>query len=386
MKKHSKFSASASSRWLECTASIGLYETLEKQESSAAAQEGTLAHDLAEYCFKKNITTRELKESMLDTFNSATFKGWELTNEMCDYVQIYLDYLNDYKFNDYWLEYKLDYTSWVPEGFGTADFISYDKETRTFHVIDLKYGKGKVEADNNTQLMLYALGTYQSLTHAVDEEPEFFELHIVQPRIDYIGSFKISTSELLEFGAFAKRRALEAINNPQYRPNAKSCQWCAFNDNCKALLNHTKEILRTEDFAGLESESNELSDSDIANLILNEKLITKFIENVKQRAQNRLESGENIDGVKLVRGRGMRKWVEEDTVVSTLGHILPESELFIKKLITLTEAEKLIGKKNFNSEYSDLYFKSDGALQVAHITDKRKEEKLIDINEEFKGI
>jgi len=386
MKKHSKFSASASSRWLECTASIGLYETLEKQESSAAAQEGTLAHDLAEYCFKKNTTTQELKESMLTTFNSATFKGWELTNEMCDYVQIYLDYLNDYKFDNYWLEYRLDYTNWIPEGFGTADFISYDKETRTFHVIDLKYGKGKVEVNNNTQLMLYALGTYQSLTNDIEEEPEFFELHIVQPRLDYIDSFKISTSDLLEFGAFAKRRALEALNNPQYRPNSKSCQWCSFNDNCKALLNRTKEILRTEDFIDLESESNELSDSDIANLILNEKLITKFIENVKQRAQNRLESGETIEGIKLVRGRGMRKWAEEDTVISALGQVLPENELYVKKLLTLTDAERLIGKKKFNSEYSDLYFKNDGALQVAHVTDKRKEEKLIDINEEFKGI
>jgi hypothetical protein len=70
MKKHSKFSASASSRWLECTASIGLYETLEKQESSAAAQEGTLAHDLAEYCFKTgNIPTKDLQQAMLDNLD-----------------------------------------------------------------------------------------------------------------------------------------------------------------------------------------------------------------------------------------------------------------------------------------------------------------------------
>ena len=208
-RAHALLSASSAHRWLVCTPSARLEEQF-PDTTSDAAKEGTLAHELAELKLRSYFYTVDFGKRKLNNAIKK-LKTQELWNdEMLNYTDDYLDYVKNIAlaFDDLpyaALERRVDFKEWVPDGFGTADCILIS--SNILHVIDFKYGKGvPVSAEQNPQMMLYALGAYGTyrMLYPIKE----IRMSIVQPRLTNGNSdFSIPLEKLLEFGDFVKRQA-----------------------------------------------------------------------------------------------------------------------------------------------------------------------------------
>ena len=188
---------------------------------------------------------------MSDKLNNASAKANEYLDmfedrEMADYVRVYVDYVNSLivDSDDFAIEQRVDYSDWVPGGFGTADAVVL--RGQTLHVIDLKYGMGvRVDAEENPQGMLYALGAYSCYSMITDIEDVV--ISIVQPRLDHISEWKINTRDLLKWAELAKQRA-EATQEPDAprQPGEKQCRFCKAKATCEALYDYTAKVLGSE--------------------------------------------------------------------------------------------------------------------------------------------
>lgn len=368
MTKHAKLSASGSATWLNCPASIKATEQIENK-TNIYAEEGTFAHAMAELCLKSgNNASHYLTHRIPQSVYGETYSDFIYDREMSNYVQVYLDYVRSFNI-PFKVEVRADYSKWVPEGFGTSDCIAYDESTKTLHVMDLKYGKGvRVSANDNTQGMLYALG---SLSHY--PKPDNVCIHIIQPRLDHIDTFDISYTDLMVFAKKASEQAENALSdNPTYNVGEKQCKWCRAKSTCKALANHTAETLLTK-FGNLTTgdiettEVDNLTDNQIRHILDNKALIEDFLKAIEAKVFEDLNSGKEFEGYKLVAGRSISKWV--DTAESSLKELLnDEDKLYKKSLITITEAKKLLDKDVIAS----LTYKPEGKPTLAKSSDKRK--------------
>lgn len=376
---HSKdFSASASARWLTCAASV-IEVRKYQNRSSSAAEEGTCAHELAQIGLDDNLGYVQLTEYLGKTLNDAP--AVKVDQEMIDYVWGYIEYCRSFE-GDHFVEIKVDYSPWAPNGFGTSDFIAIG-ETRGA-VVDLKYGKGiAVSAENNTQAMLYALGVYNEYDMLYDFDYSYvFELHIYQPRRDNFSVWEITVGEILDFGDKVKQRVADAnCDSPEYNPTEKGCLWCAHKVNCKALQTYTEETI------GSMFEDLSLPDPTSVNhsQVLKAKgLIESWLKAVEQHCFERLIDGETVDGFKLVEGRSVRKWGDEDRASLELSEQFDDDKLFTKKFLTVSQAEKLVGKAKFNTEYAELVIKPEGKPTLAAASDKRK--AITDVADDFEKL
>ena len=363
MAIHAKLSASGSARWLTCPASVRASANIESK-SSVFADEGTFAHAVAELCLNNKVNARHylinnIPQSVYDEISSDIIYDVE----MSEYVQIYLDYVRSFK-GDLYVEVRCDFSNIVPEGFGTSDVVIYEKETKTLRIIDLKYGKGvKVDALDNTQAMLYALGSINTLNADVEN----IVISIVQPRLDHIDEWVIKLSDLEYFARYASKQAELALSdNAPFNPSNKACKWCPIKSNCSALAKHTESVLLAK-FDNLDEIAEpDLLTNDRLKLILdNKSLIESFLSAVESKVFDELQRGNQFDGYKIVEGRSVRKWNElaEDKLNELAG-----DKAYKKSLITITEAEKLFGKE----ELKELTFKPQGKPTLALASDKRK--------------
>lgn len=377
-KAHAKiFSASNSSKWLNCPGSIEAENQFpEENKENTAAEEGTLAHELADMCLKLNMNAEEF----IDRTISCEYDGKVISKiidwEMANFVQEYLDYVRSFETNKTQLftEDRVSFENIIPkkfrngdDGFGTLDAAILDYDEKTLHIFDFKYGIGvKVEVEENTQGQLYALGLYNELKFLGDIEK--FIIHIVQPRKYYIGSWEISLKKLLEFGEFAKERAKMVVEkNPVRIPGEKQCQWCKAKNNCKALEKFTEETIAME-FDDLdekkEIDSNIISSERLKLILDNKDLVIKFLNSIEERAFEEIKNGNKIPGYKIVAGRSNRKWIEEAEEI--LKEKLKEKAYKEPALITITEAEKLMNKKEVN----ELTYKPEGNPKLVKESEK----------------
>lgn len=357
---HAKLSASGSSRWLNCPGSVKAEEGF-TDKGSAFAFEGTCAHELAELALTNNQHCSEWVGKQLVENNQHT-----VDHAMADYVQIYVDYVRQFS-GHHLYEVQVDFSDWVPDGFGTSDALIV--ADNVLHVIDLKYGKGvKVDAANNTQGMLYALG-------AIADYGDLFafdkiQITIVQPRLDHIDEWEITLPELLKWGEWVRQRAELALSdNAERLPGEKQCQWCKAKAVCPKLKAHTEKLILS-DFDDLELTSPErLTDAQLREALENKKLICGWLDAVESYVTNKLETGEHFDGFKLVAGRSLRQWINEDTAAEILQTELDE-KAFTKKLISPAQAEKALGKKRADV-LADLICKPEGKPTLAPESDPR---------------
>jgi hypothetical protein len=373
---HAKdFSASASARWLTCPASV--IETRKYQSTtSSAAEEGTCAHELGEIGLRDNLTQEQLSEYIGKTLTDAPTV--EVDKEMVEYVWGYIEYCRSFT-GDMFVEIQVDYSPWAENGFGTSDCIIIGENRGA--VIDLKYGKGiEVSAVDNSQAKLYALGTFNEYDFLYEFDKDYvFELHIYQPRISNYSTWEITVGELLEFGEEVKRKVAESMcDSPVYNPTEKGCLWCAHKANCVALQKHTEEVIGAM-FEDLSLPSPETV--DVQNVLKNKSLIESWLKAVEGVVFERLCNGEQVEGFKLVAGRSVRKWVDEKQAIEELSATQDEGKIFTKKFITLPQAEKLIGKADFNKEFGHLVIKPEGKPTLAPSSDKRS--SITDVTEEF---
>ena len=373
--QHAKLSASGSGKWLNCPGSVQAEENYPPQPSSPFAIEGSMAHEVADLCLKN--------EKDASFYVGKTVYKRTVEKEMATYVQEYLDYVRSYETSSSTLmtEERVDFSHIVSEGFGTLDAAVLNYDEGTCHIFDLKYGKGvKVDAYENTQAQLYAIGIEHELSGLFSEDITKYVLHIVQPRINNISSWEISLENLKKFAEWVEERADLALSGKGQRvPGEKQCQWCRAKGDCRALSDFTEALITGEfdDLDNLDSET--LSDDEKKAILDNKKLIESFLKAVEASIFSQLEQGEKFTGYKLVEGRSMRKWNDkaEFKLIQKLG-----DKAFSRKLIGIGAAEKELGK-DFTK---DLTVKPSGKIVLAPESDRRKAIESETIEDKFDKI
>lgn len=366
---HALLNASGASRWLNCPPSARLEEQF-PDSTSAAAAEGTLAHALGELKLQKYFTPMS---KMTFTKRHNKIKADPLyTKEMEDYTAEYLDYIKETALRypsqpTITIEKKVDFSSYAPEGFGTADCILISGDT--LHIIDLKYGKGvPVSAEKNPQMRLYALGALKEydFIYAINK----VEMVIFQPRLDNISVDGMEAETLLNWGnAFVKPLADLAYKGEGEFTPGDHCRFCRAKAVCRA-----RSVTNTalEDFKG--KLPPVLSNEEVGDLLLKAQDLAKWAEDLKEHALKMCLAGETVPGWKAVEGRSNRCFTDTDAAFKeiTAKGLAKEEVLYIRKPITLTETETLLGKKEFSAALSEFVIKPPGKPTLAKATDKRE--------------
>lgn len=373
-RAHALLSASGAHRWLNCTPSAKLEDEHGERKTSPYAAEGTLAHELSELYIKHDllecISDDEFETALEEIMAKDAFNP-----EMLEMASIYIDYckdqyieaLRDNKFAKIEIEQKLDLTEYIPESFGTADTVILSDGM--IEVIDLKYGKGvPVYAEYNKQLMLYGLGalTKYEIAYAVEQ----VKLTIVQPRLSNISSFIISVDELLEWAESELRpKARLAFSGEGELSAGEWCRFCSVKNKCKALYEKQLEIAKYEF-----KEPALLTDDEISDVLGRIPQLTEWANSISEYAKNKaLIEGKVWPGYKLVEGRSIRKWIDEDAAAKVILAIpgISEDQVYNTKLRGISDIEKLLGKKLFAEKLSEVVVKPQGAPTLVPESDKR---------------
>lgn len=361
-KKHALLGASSSARWLVCTPSARL-EAMFPDEQSPYAAEGTVAHDLAEAILRHKLEGK--KAPKLDDYSA------EMIEAVNRYVDICEEKVNEARARssdaEAMIEARLDFSRWVPEGFGTGDMVIV--ADGILEVIDLKYGKGvPVSAVENTQMRLYALGAYDVNEFLYDIKT--VRMTIVQPRLDSVSTDEMALEDLLDWGEDIKpiaQRAWDGIGE------CTPCDYCNF---CKAR--HTcRELADTclDTFYKNGGKLNQLlTDREVSDILGMKDLITKWIKGVYDFAYEKALSGEKQwPGYKLVEGTSRRTITDPEAAAKTLlDNGYKEEEIFKpRELEGITNLQKVLGKKGV-TEYLEAYIeKPEGKPTLVPESDKR---------------
>lgn len=380
-RAHALLSASASHRWLTCTPSVRLEEQF-PDSTSEYAEEGTLAHEIAELKLRKYFVEPMSQSTFTRRLNKM--KKHELfQDEMLRHTDTYLEYLQGltigFSYSPYVaVEKKLNYSSYAPEGFGTVDCLIIGGDT--LYITDFKYGKGvKVQADNNPQMKLYALGAYVEYSFLYPIKN--VHLAIIQPRLDSISEFTLSLDELLAWGEEIKPLAQKAFNGEGDFVPGEHCKFCKAKAQCRA---------RAEQYAALEDfnymKPPLISNDEVGQILEKAEHIESWIKALKEYALAECLKGNEIPNWKAVEGRTTRNYVDLDKAFSHLKENgIDEAILYDRVPLTVAKIEKELGKKEFKSllEEPGLIVKSAGKPALAPANDKRKSVSP-DASEDFK--
>lgn len=374
-RDHALLAASAANRWLNCTPSAKLEDAEGPRESSIYAEEGTLAHELGELYIRHDVLETIDDQVFSDRFDEI-MNNQLFSEEMLDVVPIYVDYcteqFNAAKANDAQsimdVEQKLDLTEYVPESFGTADCVVIGGNL--IEVIDYKHGKGvPVYAEWNKQLMLYGLGALRKYDMLFDIEE--VRLTIVQPRINNISSWQISVKELIDWAEteLAPAAKLAFAGDGELKAG-EWCKFCAVKNRCKALYQKNMELAKY-DF----QKPALLNDEEIADILKKTPALIEWANSIQEYAQDKaINQGKVWPGFKLVEGISRRKWLDEDAVAEAIFTKIPEAsedQVYDMKLKTITQIEKIFGKKTVAEQLSDVIVKPQGKPTLVPVSDKR---------------
>lgn len=366
-RMHAVLSASGAEKWLNCPPSARLEESY-TDTSSPYAKEGTLAHELAEFKARNYFIETLPKRTSTSKLNK--FKKDELyQNEMDEYTESYLEYIKEvamkYPSKPYIaLEKKIDFSKYVPDGYGTCDCILI--HGNDMHIIDFKYGKGvPVSAENNSQLMLYALGALEaySMLYQIDT----VHLSIFQPRIDNISCFEISAANLLSWAVGeVEPKAKLAYDGIGDFKAGEHCRFCKAQAQCRAKAESIISVFPVKEDPAL------LTDDEIGLILAKAKELVSWSNAVEDYALNAILSGKEIQGWKAVEGRSVRVFSDADKAFEKIVESgTPEEMLYERKPLSLSQIEKLLGKKEFESIVSSFVIKPQGKPTLAPSDDKR---------------
>ena len=361
---HATLSASGSHRWLECTPSAVL-ESRVPDQGSPYAMEGTIAHEIAA-C---TLLNEELPEGIGD---HPSF-----TQSMIDHAEEYRDHVmeqlaearKDDPVATLLVERRLDFSEFVPEGFGTGDAVIVSDGM--LRVIDYKYGQGvKVEAHGNSQMRLYALGALSEFGFLYNVEK--VSTTIFQPRLGWIDTEILTTDELLAWGQKVREIAAIAAKGEGERKAGTHCKFCKVADRCPVLAAYQLQTV-----AKAFDEPDELSDAEIAEIVLKKKDFEGWLKRICDYAMDQaVNHGAAFPGMKLVAGTSRRTITKPAELVKyCVDNLQVEEDRLYKprEIITLGELEKLIGAKKVAKELGAYIEKPEGKPTLVSVKDKRPE-------------
>lgn len=406
---HAVLSASSSKQWLHCPPSIRLQENF-PNESSVYAAEGTFAHEVCEYKVRKYLKER-VKRPQSEEFDTEEIE--QITDVYTEFVITIIEQMRQNGCEPLaFVEERVNYSHIAPSGFGTADMLIIGKDENgkgLLHVVDFKTGKGVfVDADHNSQMMLYALGGLAA--YGFIYEIETVRMSIVQPRLDNISTFECSRQELEEWGESIKPIAKLAYEGKGEQKPGDWCRFCRAKPVCKACADEALALCR-EDFLDLDAgafDTAEESDmtapyeadtqtavfkqpgliplSELAEILPTLNRISSWVEAVFAFVSSEaINHGVPIPGYKVVEGRSKRVFTDTKAVVDTAvqnGY----TDLYKQSLITLTEFEKMMGKKKFNELLGKFVAKPPGKLALVPDSDPRDAVDLTTAEQEFSAL
>jgi hypothetical protein len=371
---HAILSASGAHRWLSCPPSAMLERGF-PEETSSYASEGTLAHALAELRLTKELTN--LKPGVYKRKLEALQSNEMYTAGMADHVERYVDHVvekfmaavNSCSDSLILLEQKLDYSKWVPKGFGTGDVIIIGDDT--LEICDLKYGKGvPVSAEGNPQTRLYGLGAINTFGMLYDFSK--VRMTIVQPRLDNVSSEEMTVEELLTWAEeYVKPRAALAIKGEGGFCAGEHCKFCRARYTCRARADANMELAKY-DFR----DPPLLQDDEISAVLIMAESLQSWVSDIKAYALDQAENhGKKWPGWKLVEGRSNRKYTDEEAVAKVLLEAgYAEEKIYApREIFGITAMEKNIGRKVFRQLLSELVIKPAGKPTLVPESDPRPE-------------
>ena len=358
-RTHAILSASASVRWIACPPSAKLNAEL-PDTTSEYAREGTCAHELAEYKVNKmlGIEAKNPTES-LDFYDS------EMEDCTDSYAQYIAEQIAKYDSPVVMVEQRLDFSKYVPGGFGTGDCVIVADDVLT--VIDYKHGKGvPVSAENNSQMMLYALGALELFDSLYDIKE--ICMIIFQPRLENISDSVISVSDLLDWAENELRPKAELAAKGEGEFCAgEHCRFCKLKATCRKRAEYNL-MLAQYDFA----PPDMLEDTEIEAILEKADALTAWAADIKEYALSQALAGKQWTCYKVVEGKSNRKYTDENAVAAAVKAIgkNPYSE---PEILGITAMTKLLGgKKKFDELLSKYVCKPQGKPTLVPASDKRK--------------
>ena len=393
---HALLSASSSKQWLHCPPSVRLQESF-PNDSSVYAEEGRFAHEVCEYKVRKYLKER-VKRPQSEEYDTEEIE--QITDVYAEFVITIIEQMRENGCEPLaFVEERVDYSHIAPSGFGTADMLIIGKDENgrgLLHVCDFKTGKGVfVDADHNSQMMLYAIGALAAYGFLYDIE--IVRMSIIQPRLDNISTFECSKQELEDWGESIRPTALLAFEGKGEQHPGDWCRFCRAKPVCKACADEALALCR-EDFldldAGAFDDTAEESDmtapyeadtqtavfkqpglipiAELAEILPTLNRISSWIEAVFAFVSSEaINHGVPIPGYKVVEGRSKRVFTDTKAVVDVAvqnGY----TDLYKQTLITLTEFEKMMGKKKFNELLGEYVAKPPGKLALVPESDPRE--------------
>ena len=361
MAVHALLSPSSAHMWLNCPPSAKLSAKYEDTESEFARQ-GTDAHSLCQYKVEKALG-RDVKDPTED------LSYYDAEMEACaeDYAAFVLETLSHVKETCadpvVLIEQKLDFSKYVPEGYGYGDCLII--ADGTLHVIDYKHGLGLlVSAEKNPQMLCYALGAVELLDSLYDIER--ISLTIFQPRRDNISTYEITKEELLRWAneTLVPTAKLAYAGEGEFKAGSH-CQFCKAKATCRKRAEYNLEMAKY-DF----EMPAELDDIEIAAVLTQVDELISWAGDIKEYALKQALSGKQYEGFKVVAGRSTRKYTDEDAVAKAAE--AAGYEPFEKKLLGITAMTAQMGKKKFEEVLGSLVYKAQGKPTLVPISDKRQ--------------
>ena len=369
--EHAVLSASSANRWLHCPPSVRLSEGY-MDKASVFAMEGTSAHELCEYKLRSALGMEaENPTENLDFYNTEMEECAEgYATYILELVEKAKETCSD---PVVMVEQRVDFSRYVPEGFGTADCIIIADET--LNIVDYKHGKGvEVSAEDNPQMKLYALGALELFDCLYDISK--VQMTIFQPRLSNVSVFVMDKADLLNWA----NDELTAKAELAFEGKGELCcgEWCKF---CKAKANCKERARVNMEMAQYEfRKSSLLTDKEVVEILSRIDELTSWASDVKNFALEQAVRGKQWPGWKVVEGRSNRKYTDEGAVAQVVKNA--GYNPYDEKIMGITNMTKMLGKEKFNELLGDFVERPQGKPTLVPEDDNRP--RMNTAKEDFK--
>lgn len=373
-KQHAVLSASSSKMWMSCPPSAQLNAAANDTPTEYAKQ-GTVAHLWAETKVK-----RILGQNLKNPTDGAEYYDAEMAECTDSYAQYVSEQIEKSKQRCtdpiVLVEQRVDFSKWVPGGFGTADAIIVSDDVLS--ITDLKYGVGvPVDAEKNSQMMCYALGALGLFDGIYDISK--ISMTIFQPRRENISVYEISKAELLEWAdtKLAPAADLASKGEGEFRAG-EHCRFCKVKATCRKRAEYNLELAQY-DF----KMPDILEDAEIEMVLSKVDDLVSWASDIKEYALMQAVNGKQWNDWKVVEGRSNRKYTDEVLVADTVKNA--GFDPYEHKILGITAMTKLLGKNKFEDLLGSFIEKPKGKPTLVPMSDKRPAlSKAADAADDFK--